>query len=179
MGTSGTDFIESRMQSFQALFHFLFGFSFDVVNHVSFLNSFVWFHAGSRHFRRRQPYSFNQCAFPFPGHNARQHTGAVMSKTRSASVIPRQADGREIHHAQFLVQNLIIGQVVVFYCGRIKMGIGRVNAIYLGCLQNSVSFNFNATQTAAESVVKNGLPVPALKMTTSPSLRSRTARRRS
>src|SRR5690606_7406259 len=53
MGTSGTAFIESRVQSSQALFHLLFGFSFDVVNHVSFLNSFVWFHAGSRHISGR------------------------------------------------------------------------------------------------------------------------------
>ena len=114
----------------------------------------------------------NQRALVFSQHNAFQRTalGDIEHLYRQL-LVAAQRECRGVHDLQLTIQRLVERDRRVPRRIRILFGIGRVNAIDLGRLQNDLGTDFRSAQAAAVSVVKNGLPVPAAKITTLPSSR--------
>ena len=87
-------------------------------------------------------------------------------------------DGRRIHHAQVLLADRMIAQLAIEHGVRILFRIVAVNAVDARGLQQDVGLEFQARWAAAVSVVTNGLPVPAARITIRPFSKCRRARRR-
>ena len=66
------------------------------------------------------------------------------------------------------VQHFVVGDVVELRGCRVLLRVGGVDAVHTGTFQHDIRLNLDAAQTGPVSVVKNGLPVPADMMTTSP-----------
>ena len=77
-----------------------------------------------------------------------------------------------------LRQHLEIAQPLVALGVGVPLGVGGVDAVDLVPLSSASQPISAARRAAAVSVVKNGLPVPAAKITTRPFSRCRIARRR-
>ena len=79
---------------------------------------------------------------------------------------------------QLAVQGLAEGETLVAPGLRIGLGVGGVDAVHLGGLEQDVGVELGAAQSAAHvSVVKNGLPVPAARISMRPFSKCRRARR--
>src|SRR5690554_1934531 len=61
-------------------------------------------------------------------------------------MVADQTDGRQVHHTQFLVQNLVISQIIVLDCIRHPEGVGGIHTIDFGRLEYKLSVDLNAAQ---------------------------------
>src|SRR5690606_17590503 len=165
MGTTGAHFLERGFQRFKAFLHAPLGVLFNIVNHLAF--PFVAVQADSTSVPSLSP-SIRLSRAPF----------LFMLKTRSGMLWSR--------HRQMAVRSMTPS-----LRSRTSSNVRRSYLTAFGFLTGSSS-NTPSTlvalsttsalisiprRQAAESVVKNGLPVPAEKITTSPFLRLRIALR--
>ena len=93
---------------------------------------------------------------------------------RKLLVAAERERGR-VEHLQVLDDGFIEADPRVARRAAVLVRIGAVDAIDLGRLEDDLGTDLGAAQRRAVSVVKNGLPVPAAKITTLPSSRYRSA----
>jgi hypothetical protein len=94
------------------------------------------------------------------------------------AVLARKRDRRGVHDLQVARQHVHVAQRIVALGTLVLARIGRVDAVDLVPLNSASQPISAARRAAAVSVVKNGLPVPAAKITTLPFSIWRAARRR-
>ena len=65
------------------------------------------------------------------------------------AVVAHQADGRGVHDLQVLRQHVLIGQGVVAGRRLVLLGIGGIDAVHAGALQQGVAAHFGRAQGRA------------------------------
>lgn len=61
-------------------------------------------------------------------------------------VVMSQCECCQIYYFQFFIQYFVVGQLIVYGCGRIFCWIGSEYIIYFGCFQYDICFNFDFVQ---------------------------------
>ena len=116
-------------------------------------------------------------ARPFPLRISTKAPGCLMEKTITGIRLSR---ARAIAAVSITWrpcgQHVVVAQPVVAHRLAVLLGIGRIDPVDLGALEHRVAAHLGAAQAAAVSVVRNGLPMPPAKITTSPASKAVSAR---